>query len=50
MRKVRCESKKVEKNNDGIYFGLSHQAMAFTDMRKTAHAGGGVGVVGDCGS
>lgn len=34
VRKVRCEGKKVEKNNDGIYFGWSNQSMAFTDMRK----------------
>lgn len=50
MRKVRCEGKKVEKNNDGIYSGLSHQSMAFTGMRKTVQAGWGVGVVGNCGS
>lgn len=47
MRKVKCEGKKVEKNNDGIYLGLSHQSMAFTDMRKTTQAGWDVDVVGE---
>lgn len=44
VRKVRCEGKKVQKNNDGIYFGLSNQSVAFTDMGKTQHMQVGVWV------